>query len=68
MDEGHHLEEHNYTTPAEDEEVGVCLHVSKHRISLEFYSKMATYWNWRLASEGLAVLPSEPTLKVKQLQ
>jgi hypothetical protein len=23
----------------------------------------ATYWNWRLASEGLAVLPSEPTLK-----
>jgi hypothetical protein len=38
MDEGHHLEEHNYTTPAEDEEVGVCLHVSKHRISLEFCS------------------------------
>lgn len=36
-----HLTEHNYTSVLEeerDEDVGVCLHVSKHRVSLEFCS------------------------------
>lgn len=42
-----HLEEHNYTTASsttttsgvdEEQDVGVCLHVSKHRVSLEFCS------------------------------
>ncbi|KAI4459615.1 bzip transcription factor [Holotrichia oblita] len=33
------LKEHNYTTlDCHDEDAGVCLHVSKHRVSLEFCS------------------------------
>ncbi|XP_057656088.1 uncharacterized protein LOC130893761 isoform X1 [Diorhabda carinulata] len=30
--------EHNYTSQADIDDVGVCLHVSKHRVSLEFCS------------------------------
>ncbi|XP_072382985.1 CREB/ATF bZIP transcription factor-like isoform X2 [Diabrotica undecimpunctata] len=35
------LEDHNYTTQDvhENDDAGVCLHVSKHRVSLEFCSK-----------------------------
>ncbi|KAJ3664958.1 hypothetical protein Zmor_000487 [Zophobas morio] len=37
-----HLKEHNYTSvhddDGDDSDVGVCLHVSKHRVSLEFCS------------------------------
>lgn len=45
------LREHNYTTINEnyDENVGVCLHVSKHRVSLEFCSSCSdnaiSTWN-----------------------
>ncbi|RZB39209.1 bZIP 1 domain containing protein [Asbolus verrucosus] len=38
LNEGTHLQEHDYTNVEDDGDVGVCLHVSKHRVSLEFCS------------------------------
>ncbi|KRT78255.1 hypothetical protein AMK59_8153 [Oryctes borbonicus] len=49
------LKEHNYTaTNCSDENAGVCLHVSKHRVSLEFCAKCSdnAIDNWNLINEG----------------
>ncbi|XP_015838527.2 uncharacterized protein LOC103315046 isoform X1 [Tribolium castaneum] len=35
-EENLHLKEHNYTTNEDEDDVGVCLHVSRHKVSLEF--------------------------------
>ncbi|GJQ84308.1 hypothetical protein Trydic_g5246 [Trypoxylus dichotomus] len=49
------LREHNYTaTNYSDDNAGVCLHVSKHRVSLEFCSKCSdkAMDNWNMIDEA----------------